>query len=218
MRARSKIAAGVLLAVAVMVALLALPDPADADGVDPWAGVIACESGGNPTAFNGIRHWGLFQFDQPTWDSNAPAEWVGVRPDRAPVAVQYEAAETTKARRGLQPWECGYRYGDSTPAYPHLVAAMTTSLRFGRSTDTLLSCDHDGDGARTEVAVRDGVWFLDLAGDGGAAEAMVAFGRVGDTFTCVSIEGRDWMVARRGADVFLRGTWSTGVAEVALVA
>jgi len=69
------------------------------DNWDKWYKVIACESGFKIDAFNGLAHYGLFQFDYPTFKANC-----GERCDFANPYHQIDAAKTTQERRGWQPW------------------------------------------------------------------------------------------------------------------
>jgi hypothetical protein len=82
---------------------IALPGTASADVLD----VIAqCESGGNArvTGYSG-RHFGLFQFDQRTWES---VGGVG-NPANASPREQRQRAEALLAKRGTQPWNASKR-------------------------------------------------------------------------------------------------------------
>jgi Transglycosylase-like domain len=76
--------------------------------------IMICESGGDPNATeapggNGgaYGHYGLFQFDIPTWES------VGGHgdPRDAPPEEQWMRAVMLYQRRGLQPWECAGKLG-----------------------------------------------------------------------------------------------------------
>ena len=73
-----------------------------------------CESGGNPAARsrNG-RYFGLYQFNQGTWNSIARSvlpEFVGVNPAAAPAEVQDAMARALYLDRGRSPWPvCGRR-------------------------------------------------------------------------------------------------------------
>ena len=75
---------------------------------------MICESGGDPGATEppggvggALGHYGLFQFDIPTWES------VGGRgdPRDAPPEEQWMRAVMLYQRRGLQPWECAGKLG-----------------------------------------------------------------------------------------------------------
>jgi hypothetical protein len=76
--------------------------------------IMICESGGDPRATEppggvggALGHYGLFQFDVPTWES------VGGRgdPRDAPPEEQWMRAVMLYQRRGLQPWECAGKLG-----------------------------------------------------------------------------------------------------------
>jgi Transglycosylase-like domain len=72
--------------------------------------IMMCESGGNPTIEgrgNAAGHFGLFQFDLPTWAS------VGGHgnPADAPPEEQWMRAVMLYQRRGFQPWECAANMG-----------------------------------------------------------------------------------------------------------
>jgi hypothetical protein len=76
--------------------------------------VMICESSGNPRAIeapggNGgaLGHYGLFQFDVPTWQSVGGS---GSPLDASP-EEQWKRAVILYQRRGLQPWECASRLG-----------------------------------------------------------------------------------------------------------
>jgi hypothetical protein len=74
--------------------------------------IMLCESGGNPTIEGrgaAAGHYGLFQFDIPTWES------VGGHglPSAAPPEEQWMRAVMLYQRRGFQPWECA----DSQPGH-----------------------------------------------------------------------------------------------------
>jgi len=71
--------------------------------------VMLCESSGNPRAIeppggNGgsLSHYGLFQFDVPTWQSEGGH---GNSID-APSEEQWMRAVLLYQRRGFQPWVC----------------------------------------------------------------------------------------------------------------
>ena len=72
-----------------------------------WARLRACESGGDYQQHNSPPYYGAYQFNQSTWDATARRhgpEWVGVRPDHAPPAVQDRFAVALQAERGWSPW------------------------------------------------------------------------------------------------------------------
>lgn len=62
--------------------------------------IASCESGGNSRATNGT-HFGLFQFDLPTWRS---VGGTGNPMDATP-SEQYARAEALLTKRGTQPWD-----------------------------------------------------------------------------------------------------------------
>ncbi len=106
------------------------------DNVEYWRTRIAgCESGSGPnstpryTAFNGIAHYGAYQFDIGTWRSNVSAETSAKYPKAsdAPPEVQDEAFRTAFSRRGTQPWNASY-YCWSTAARPAPVALALPDL------------------------------------------------------------------------------------------
>ena len=85
------------------------PDSIPANLRQLFFNVMICESGGNPHATeapggNGgpLGHYGLFQFDLPTWES------VGGHgdPRDASPEEQWMRAYMLYQRRGWQPWEC----------------------------------------------------------------------------------------------------------------
>ena len=106
------------------------------DNVDYWRTRIAgCESGSGPvstpnyTAFNGIAHYGAYQFDIGTWRSNVSPEVAAQYPKAsdAPPAVQDEAFRVAFSRRGSQPWNASY-YCWSPNARPTPVALALPDL------------------------------------------------------------------------------------------
>ena len=100
-----------------MMPLLVIASAASADH-DPWAAVIQCESGGDPSAFNGAGPYGgLFQFSQETWNHAAKladrGDLIDVWPGKASVPDQYLLAETLRRREGLGHWPtCGQLYSE----------------------------------------------------------------------------------------------------------
>jgi hypothetical protein len=103
-RARAAVVGGALLAAGVAELVDASAGGATAEAAVPVSravlGPIAqCESGGNPRASNGT-HFGLFQFDLPTWRS---VGGVG-HPLNASVAEQKLRAGKLLDARGTQPW------------------------------------------------------------------------------------------------------------------
>lgn len=71
---------------------------------DVWYSLRVCESTNNYSKNTGNGYYGAYQFDLPTWKSNAPVEWRGTRPDLAPSSIQDQAAKSLQAKRGWQPW------------------------------------------------------------------------------------------------------------------
>jgi LysM repeat protein len=66
---------------------------------DPLDAIARCESGGNARASNG-SHFGLYQFDLPTWRA---AGGTG-HPLNASAGDQHAAAVRLLGQRGTQPW------------------------------------------------------------------------------------------------------------------
>ena len=93
----------------------AVPAPADNAPSDASLARLAkCESGGNPKAVSrSHRYFGLYQFDQRTWNGVANSvmpSYVGVSPADAPPEVQSALARALHAARGRSPWPvCGRR-------------------------------------------------------------------------------------------------------------
>jgi hypothetical protein len=87
------VAAGVVLA------------SANAAHADPdWAPIIACESGGNPTAQNpSSTASGLFQFLDTSWIAYGGGKYAS-RAKYATPTQQYEIANRAYAQSGLTPW------------------------------------------------------------------------------------------------------------------
>jgi hypothetical protein len=78
------------------------------------ARLARCESGGNPRAVSRSgRYFGLYQFDQHTWNgvaSSVMPDYVGVSPAAAPPEVQTALARALHSARGRSPWPvCGRR-------------------------------------------------------------------------------------------------------------
>ncbi|MFD2415117.1 LysM peptidoglycan-binding domain-containing protein [Amycolatopsis pigmentata] len=83
-----------------------------ADAFPGQAGLIMCESGGNPTAVNntaaGIRAGrpaGLFQIVTGTWLANGGGQFAPTA-DKATPAQQQIVADRIYAKQGSAPWEC----------------------------------------------------------------------------------------------------------------
>lgn len=85
----------------------------------PWGKIVECESSGNPRATNGT-HFGLLQFDLPTWRSVGGAG----NPMDASVEEQLARGRTLAERRGTQPWLASKRcWAGSTDTTPNVVGA-----------------------------------------------------------------------------------------------
>lgn len=82
--------------VVALAAPVVLPGVAAADPLDA---IARCESGGNARASNG-SHFGLYQFDLPTWRE---AGGTG-HPLNASAGDQHAAAVRLLGKRGTQPW------------------------------------------------------------------------------------------------------------------
>lgn len=83
-----------------------------ADAFPGQAGLVMCESGGNPTAVNntaaGIRAGrpaGLFQIVTGTWLANGGGQFAPTA-DKATPAQQQIVADRIYAKQGSAPWEC----------------------------------------------------------------------------------------------------------------
>ncbi len=73
-----------------------------------WDGLAYCESTNNPHAVNNpagfLSTYGLFQFDQPTWESVGGSG----NPGDASPEEQLARAKALYQQRGLEPWLCAY--------------------------------------------------------------------------------------------------------------
>lgn len=80
------------------------PAGGGADGLN-WAALAECESGGNPNAVNPAGpYYGLYQFDQGTWQSNGGTG----TPSGKSIAEQTRVAYNLYQARGRAPWPtCG---------------------------------------------------------------------------------------------------------------
>lgn len=86
-----------------------------------WAGVVRCESGGNPQAINprdtdGLPALGLIQFKQATFDYVVKHlgrdDLIGVDPRTLPGTLQIEIAEYARVHViGINAWGCSWAYG-----------------------------------------------------------------------------------------------------------
>lgn len=98
---RDAAAATATLSVAAGV-ILASANTAHAD--PDWAPIIACESGGNPTAQNpSSTASGLFQFLDTSWIAYGGGKYAR-RARYATPTQQYEIANRAYAQSGLTPW------------------------------------------------------------------------------------------------------------------
>lgn len=106
------------------------------------AGLIKCESGGNPTIVNNTaagqragRPAGLFQIVTGTWRANGGLQFAPTA-DKATPAQQQIVADRIYARSGARPWECkpgpgpaqwshfGGGIGGSVPVPAHVAAPV----------------------------------------------------------------------------------------------
>lgn len=100
---RRNTAAVVTAGAAVVLPVLAPTAASAAEGVN-WAPIIACESGGNPTAQNpNSTASGLLQFLDSSWIAYGGGKYAARAKD-ATVAQQMEIANVAYARSGLAPW------------------------------------------------------------------------------------------------------------------
>lgn len=96
-----------------------------------WDGVAQCESGGNASTNTGNGYYGLYQFDQRTWQSLG----YGGTANEYSAAVQTQAAERLYAQSGSAPWPvCGANLsgsantsGSSSASRSHTRHGLTTS-------------------------------------------------------------------------------------------
>jgi hypothetical protein len=85
-----------------------VPTAAAVPGVDTWARLRQCESGGNYIADTGNGYYGAYQFSAATWHGLG---YPGL-PNQAAPAVQDQAAERLQARSGWGQWPtCSRRLG-----------------------------------------------------------------------------------------------------------
>ncbi|HKS49794.1 MAG TPA: transglycosylase family protein [Amycolatopsis sp.] len=90
----------------------ALAGAGTADAFPGQAGLVRCESGGNPHAVNNTpagqragRPAGLFQIVTRTWLANGGGQFAPTA-DRAAPWQQQIVADRIYARQGARPWEC----------------------------------------------------------------------------------------------------------------
>lgn len=94
----------ILAATGAFAAVPLTPGVAGAETTDPWAPIIACESGGNAKATNpDSTASGLFQFLNSTWASVGGTKYAKRAKD-ATAEQQREMAERLFAQSGLSPW------------------------------------------------------------------------------------------------------------------
>lgn len=91
------------------------------------AGLVQCESGGNPKAVNNTsagqaagRPAGLFQIVTGTWLANGGGQFAPTA-DRATAAQQQIVADRIFAKQGASPWEC--KTGSGPTAFAHFGGA-----------------------------------------------------------------------------------------------
>ena len=87
------------------------------------AGLVKCESGGNPAAVNNTaagqragRPAGLFQIVTKTWLANGGGQFAPTA-DKAAAWQQQIVADRIHARQGSAPWECGTGAGPAGFAF-----------------------------------------------------------------------------------------------------
>jgi LysM repeat protein len=103
------------------------------------AGLVKCESGGNPTAVNNTaagqaagRPGGLFQIVTGTWLSNGGGQYAPTADKAAPWQQQI-VADRIYARQGAAPWQCKTgsgpaqfsNFGQSGNAAPAAAVALS---------------------------------------------------------------------------------------------
>lgn len=118
----STAARSTVVALGVAAAVMVGATTASASSVN-WDAIAKCESGNNWSINTGNGYYGGLQFDKGTWLSNGGGKYAP-RADLATREQQIDIAEATYARRGLQPWACGWANdgkgtkGAVTPAQP----------------------------------------------------------------------------------------------------
>ncbi|TNC20572.1 LysM peptidoglycan-binding domain-containing protein [Amycolatopsis alkalitolerans] len=87
------------------------------------AGLVKCESGGNPTAVNNTaagqragRPAGLFQIVTKTWLANGGGQFAPTA-DKATPAQQQTVADRIYAKQGSAPWQCPTGAGSAQFAF-----------------------------------------------------------------------------------------------------
>jgi resuscitation-promoting factor RpfA len=104
---------------------LAIAGAGSADAFPGQAGLVKCESGGNPRAVNNTpagrragRPAGLFQIVTGTWLANGGGQFAPTA-DRAAPWQQQIVADRIHARQGSSPWECKTGPGPAQFGYFH---------------------------------------------------------------------------------------------------
>lgn len=94
-----------------------------ADAFPGQAGLVKCESGGNPTVVNNTaagqragRPAGLFQIVTKTWLANGGGQFAPTA-DKATPAQQQIVADRIYAKQGSAPWECRTGAGPANFAF-----------------------------------------------------------------------------------------------------
>ena len=96
------------------------------------------------------------------------------------------------------------------------AGAADNSFPYGKSGDTKLMCDWDGDGVRTPGVVRGNIWHLRNSNTGGVADISFPYGIASDTKVCGDWNGNgtDTPGVVRGNIWHLRNTNTGGVADI----
>ncbi|GLY70084.1 LysM peptidoglycan-binding domain-containing protein [Amycolatopsis taiwanensis] len=132
-----------------------------ADAFPGQAGLVQCESSGNPTVVNNTaaglaagRPAGLFQIVTGTWLANGGGQFAPTA-DRATPAQQQIVADRIFASQGASPWEC--KTGPGPAAYAH----------FGGSTMAATESDSEpaSSPAPATQAVNSGSTYTVVEGD-----------------------------------------------------
>ncbi len=96
------------------------------------------------------------------------------------------------------------------------AGAADISYPYGKSGDTKLMCDWDGDEVRTPGVVRGNTWHLRNSNSGGVADTSFPYGQPGDTKVCGDWNGNGTETAGvvRGNIWHLRNSNTGGVADI----
>jgi len=98
-----------------------------------WSSVAQCESGGNPSTNTGNGYYGLYQFDQQTWQSLG----LSGTANQYSAAQQTAAAEKLYAQRGSSPWPvCGKSLSGSASSSSGTSGSSTASRSYTRHSVT----------------------------------------------------------------------------------